>query len=193
MGRFDVMARSALVGAAAFGITGLFAAYVWTLFEFPLVLAIQWMLGWGIVALINHPRKAGLAAVVGGLTYTGAFFVGMFLAITDGSPLPITGWLAVTLAAAIAGAATGAVLDGYRGATVMAGASASGMLVGTIIAGFFMQLAPDAVNVEGTTQYLYVALTQGVVGAFAGAAIGAAAAWLKSAATVEAEAETEAD
>jgi len=181
------MALSALVGVAAFGLTGLVTAYIWTLFEFPLVLAIQWTLGWGIVALpLFGPKKAGLAAIVGGVSYTAAFFVGMFLAITDGSPLPITGWLAVTIAAGIAGAATGAVLDGYRGALVLAGASAAGMLLGTIIAGTFMQGAPEAVNVEGSTQYLYFALAQGIVGATTGAAIGAAAAWLKNAAVSDA-------
>lgn len=175
------MARSALAGAAAFGLTGLFAAYIWTLFEFPLVLAVQWAIGWGVIALLHQPRKAGLAAVVGGITYTIAFFTGMFLAITDGSPLPITGWLAVTLAAGIAGAATGALLDRYRGAVVMAGASAVGMLVGTVIAGTLMQGVPDAADVAGPTQYLYFALVQGIVGAVTGAAIGAAAAWLSEA------------
>lgn len=179
------MARSGLIGAAAFGLSGLLAAYVWTLYEFPFVVALQWALGWGVVALLHYPRRAGIAAVVGGVAYTAAFLVAMFLAITDGSPVPITGWLAVTIAAVLAGAATGAVLDRYRGALVLAGASALGMLLGTIIAGIFVQAAPVAVDSEGTVQYLYFALAQGIVGAFTGATIGAAAAWLKQEAARE--------
>ncbi len=109
----------------------------------------------------------------------------MSLAIIDGSPSPITGWLAVTLAAAQAGAACGAVLDRHWGAPVLAGASALGMQLGTIAAGIFMQAAPVAIDSEGTVQHLYFALAQGIVGASTGASVGAAAAWLKQEAARE--------
>lgn len=168
------MLRKSLLGALAFGLSAAAAGYLWTALEFPFALIAAGIVGWMVVTWGPYgPKKAGMAAAVGGVSFTAAFLVGIFFAITDGSPFALPAWLAAALAAAIAGAITGAVLEGRRGALVLASFSAAGMFAGEVLAGILRAFAPASVDVEGPLQYAYFALAIGLVGLATGAAIGA--------------------
>ncbi len=174
------MLRNTLIGAAVFGVTGTAAAYIWTAFEFPFVIAVPAFLGWYAVIRGDFGnRKALVGGLVGGLTF-GVLMVALFLALTDGSPIALTGWMSAVLAATVAGALTGAVLGGTRPALSVAGFSAAGMLVAVVAAGLLRLVAPSAIDVEGIAQYTYFALSLGVVSTIVGAASGAAVSWVKA-------------
>jgi len=173
------MLKNSMIGLAVFGLLGALAGYVWTAFEFPFAIVVPATVGWFAVARADFGnRTASWAALVGGLSFTAAFLLAVFFALTDGSPIALTAWLSATLAAAVAGAATGWVLDRGHGSLAIAGFSAAGMLVATIVAGAMRAVAPEAVDVAGPTQAAYFALVIGLVGGFVGAAAGAGASWL---------------
>jgi len=173
------MLRNSLVGLAVFGVLSATAGYVWTAFEFPFAILVPAAVGWYAVVRSDFgDRKAVWAALVGGVSFTAAFLVAVFFALTDGSPIALTAWMSATLAAAVAGAATGWLLDGGRGAITVAGFSAAGMLVATVIAGVMRTVAPAGVDVAGPTQFAYFALVLGLVGGVVGAAVGAGTSWL---------------
>lgn len=171
--------RNSLIGLLAFGLSAAVAGYVWTTFEFPFVIVVPAALGWYAVVFTEYGRrKAMLAALVGGATFTIAFLVAMFFALTDGSPIALTAWMSATLAAALAGAVTGLLVDGWRGVITIAAFSALGMLVATIVSGALRTLAPSAVDVVGPAQSAYFAMQIGLVGGIVGAAVGAGTSWL---------------
>lgn len=173
------MLRNTLVGAAAFGLSAAVAGYVWTAFEFPFAIIVPAILGWYVVARLHYPSRRALeAALLGGTTFTAAFLLAVFFALTDGSPVALAPWMAAMLAAIVAGAVTGAFLGGWRGSRVIAAFAGGGMLLATVMAGVLRTVAPDAVDVAGQTQYLYIAGVLGIIGAIVGAATGAGVAWL---------------
>jgi len=173
------MIRNSLIGMAVFGLMAGAAGYIWTAFEFPFAILIPAAVGWYAVTRTDFGNRTALwAALVGGVTFTGAFLVAAFFALTDGSPIALTAWMSATLAAAVAGAATGWLLDRSHGSLALAVYSAAGMLAATIVAGAMRTFAPGAVDVAGPAQYVYFALTLGLVGAFLGAAIGAGTSWV---------------
>lgn len=174
------MMRRSLLGALAFGVSAAASGYLWTAFEFPFALVLAGIVGWAAVSWQPYgPRKAALAAAVGGVSFTAAFLVGIFFAISDGSPFALPSWLGAALAAAVAGALTGAVLEGRKGALALAGFSAAGMFVGEVLAGALRAVAPASVDVAGPVQYAYFALAIGIVGMATGALIGAGVGWLR--------------
>lgn len=174
------MLRNTLIGAAAFGLTAAAAGYIWTAFEFPFAILVPAVLGWYLVARMHYARRTAMwAALLGGATFTAAFMVAVFFALTDGSPVAPAPWMAATFAALAAGAVTGALLGGWRGSKVIALFSGAGMLLATVMTGVLRAVAPEAVDVAGQTQYLYFAGVLGIVGAIVGAAAGAGVAWLK--------------
>lgn len=173
------MLRNSLLGMAVFGLMAGAAGYIWTAFEFPFAILVPAAVGWYAVTRTDFDNRTALwAALVGGVTFTGAFLVAAFFALTDGSPIALTAWMSATLAAAVAGAATGWLLDGSHGSLALAIYSAAGMLAATVVAGAMRTFAPGAVDVAGPAQYAYFALTLGLVGAFLGAAIGAGTSWV---------------
>jgi len=173
------MIRNSLIGMAVFGLLAGAAGYIWTAFEFPFAILIPAAAGWYAVVRTDFGNRTALwAALAGGVTFTGAFLVAAFFALTDGSPIALSAWMGAILAAAVAGAATGWLLDGVRGSLAVAAFSAVGMLAATIVAGAMRTLAPAGVDVAGATQYAYFALTLGLVGAFMGAAAGAGTSWV---------------
>lgn len=175
------MIKSAVLGGLAFGITAAIAGYVWTAFEFPFVIVVPAVVGWFVVVRARHELRTALtAALVGGIAFTALFIGGLFLAITDGSPVPMVGWLAAVLAAAVAGAITGWVIGRARGAGVIAAFTAAGMLAAVVAAALLQGVAPEAVQVADPAQYAYVALQMGVIGALVGAAAGAGVAYVDS-------------
>jgi len=175
------MLRNSLTGLLVFGLLSAAAGYVWTAFEFPFAILIPAAVGWYAVVRSDFgSRKAWWAAFVGGVSFTAAFMVAVFFALTDGSPIALTAWMSATLAAAIAGAATGWLLDGGRGALAVAGFSAAGMLVATVVAGVMRAVAPASIDVAGPAQVAYFALVLGLVGGVVGAAVGAGTSWLAS-------------
>lgn len=168
------MLRSSLLGALAFGLTAAVAGYLWTTFEFPFALLLSGTVGWLVVTWTAYgPRKSLLAGLLGGTTFTAAFLVGIFFAITDGSPFALPAWLAAAAAAALAGGLTGALLAGRRGAAVLALFSAAGMLVGEVLAWLVQVLSPASIDVPGPAQTLLFTLAIGLVGTALGAFIGA--------------------
>lgn len=168
------MSRNVLIGTAVVGVTAALAGLVWTVYEFPFAIVLPAALGWYAVSLRAFgARKAAWAALVGGLAFTGVLLVGMFFAITDGSPVAITGWIAAVLAAVLAGALTGAVLDARRGPVLVAAYSGAGMLLATVAVALLRSVAPAGIDQPGLAQYAYFAFALGVVGVFMGAAIGA--------------------
>lgn len=174
------MLRNAARGALVFGIVSAVAGFLWTAFEFPFAILLPAFLGWYAVARPDFgPRKALLAGVVGGLTFTALFILGLFLAISDGAPVAITGWLAAVLAALVAGSLTGTVLGGSRASLPVAAFSAMGMLLATVVAGFMRDLAPDSTQVPGLAQSAYFAAAQGLIGVFVGASVGAGVSWVR--------------
>lgn len=174
------MVRNASLGALVFGVLGAAAGYIWTAFEFPFAIILPAFAGWYAVVRPDFGnRKALYSALVGGVAFTGVLLVGMFLAITDGSPVPITGSLAAILAAVVAGALTGMVFGGTRAALPIAAFSAVGMSIAVLAAGILRGLTPEAANVPGFTQYAYFALAMGVIGGFVGAAVGAGVSWVR--------------
>lgn len=173
------MIKNAVLGAISFGITAAVAGYVWTAFEFPFVIVLPAAVGWFAVVRARHDLRTALtAALVGGIAFTALFIGGLFLAITDGSPVPMAGWLAAVLAAAVAGAITGWVIGRARGAGVIAAITAAGMLAAVVASALLQGVAPEAVQVAGPTQYAYVALQMGVIGALVGAAAGVGVAYV---------------
>jgi len=175
------MLRNSLIGHAVFGLSAAAAGYIWTAFEFPFAILIPAALGWYAVVRPDYGnRKALWAALVGGVSFLGAFLLATFFALTDGSPVALTAWMSATLAAGVAGAATGWLLDGARGSLAIALFSAVGMLAATVVAGVMRTYAPGAVDVAGPTQFAYFALVLGVVGAFVGAAVGAGTSWVST-------------
>ncbi|MHB9003048.1 MAG: hypothetical protein ACYC6C_03160 [Coriobacteriia bacterium] len=175
-----MLLRNTLIGAAAFGLAAAAAGYIWTAFEFPFVIIVPAVLGWYLVARMHYVQRTALwAALLGGATFTAAFMVAVFFALTDGSPVAPTPWMAATFAAIAAGAVTGALLGGWRGSRVIALFAGVGMLLATAMTGVLRAVAPESVDVAGQTQYLYFASVLGVVGAIVGAAAGAGVAWLK--------------
>lgn len=174
------MLRNTLLGAAAFGLSAAVAGYVWTAFEFPFAIIVPAILGWYVVARMHFGHRTAMwAALLGGATFTAAFMVALFFALTDGSPVAPAPWMIATLSAVMAGAVTGALLGGWRGSRVIAAFAGGGMLLATVAAGVLRAVAPDAVDVAGQTQYLYFAGVIGLIGAIVGAATGAGVAWLK--------------
>lgn len=175
------MLKNAIVGLMVFGLLAAAAGYVWTAFEFPFAILIPAAAGWYAVVRPEFGNRTALwAALVGGVTFTVAFLVATFFALTDGSPVALTAWMSATLAAAIAGAATGWLLDRSRGSLTVAAFSAVGMLMATVVAGVIRAVAPSSVDVPGPVQYAYVAVVMGLVGAFTGAAAGAGASMVAS-------------
>lgn len=182
------MVRNTLIGAAVFGVLGAAAAWIWTTLEFPFAIVVPAMVGWFAVTRGAYGnRKALIAGLVGGLGFTAVFIVAMFFALTDGSPVQLTGWMAAVLAAAAAGALTGWVLGGGSGSLVVASFSAAGMLMAVVAAGLLKAAAPSAVNVAGTVQAAYFTLSMGVVATIVGAASGAAVARISHKAPAAAE------
>lgn len=174
------MLRGALFGAVVFGPLAAAAGYLWVALEFPFAIALPAFIGLYVLTIGHHGlRKAVTAALVGGVTFTAAFLVAVFLSLTDGSPVTFTAWMAPVLAALVAGALTGSVLGGPRGAWVMAVFAGAGMLLAVVIAGLLRDSAPPSVDSAGQAQSLYFAMVQGVVGAIVGAAVGAASERLK--------------
>jgi hypothetical protein len=175
------MLRNTLIGAAVFGVLGASAAYIWTAFEFPFAIVVPAFVGWYVVVRAEYGSRKGLiAGLVGGVGFTVVFMLALFFALTDGSPIALTGWMSAVLAASVAGALTGWVLGGVRPAMTVAGFSAIGMLVAVTVAGLMRMVAPSAVDVEGAVQYAYFALSMGVVSTILGAASGAAVSWVKT-------------
>lgn len=173
------MLKNSLIGAAVFGLASAAAGYVWVAFEFPFAIVFPAAIGWYAVTVADFGhRKALWTALVGGIAFTGAFMVALFLALTDGSPFALTAWMSAVLAAAVAGAATGWLLDRSHGSLSMALFSAVGMLAATMVVGIMRSVAPAATDVAGPIQSAYFALAQGMVGVFVGAALGAGTSWL---------------
>lgn len=173
------MLRSASLGALVFGLTAALAGFVWTAFEFPFAIVVPAFAGWyAVVRPRFGTRKAVFAGLAGGFTFTILFLFGMFLAISDGSPIAITGWLAAVLAAVVAGALTGEVVGGAKAALPIAAFSALGMILATMAAAVLRDVAPAATQIEGVAQYAYFALAQGVIGVLVGAAVGAGVHWV---------------
>lgn len=173
------MIRNALLGAVVFGVLAGLAGYVWVAYEFPFAMVVPAIIGWYVVARTRYDRsRAYGAAILGGATFTAVFLFGVFLALTDGSPLTLLPWMAAVLAAILAGAVTGGVLDGWRGSRVMAIFAGAGMLLATMVTGVLRAVAPASVDVAGLAQSLYFAMAQGVLGAIVGAAVGAGVSWL---------------
>lgn len=175
------MLRNTLVGALVFGVTGAAAAYNWTAFEFPFAIVVPAFVGWYAVIRSDFGnRKALVGGLVGGIAFTAVFMLALFFALTDGSPIALTAWVSAVFAAAVAGALTGWILGGMRPALTVAGFSATGMLAAVVVAGLLRMVAPSSVDIEGTAQFAYFALTMGVVSTIVGAASGAAVSWVKS-------------
>jgi len=173
------MLRNSLIGLAVFGLLSAVAGYIWTAFEFPFAIIVPAAVGWYAVVRPDFGnRKALWAALIGGVSFTVAFMFALFLALTDGSPIALTAWMSAVVAAALAGGATGWLLDSGRGSLTMAGFSALGMLAATVVMGFMRSVAPSSVDVAGPTQYAYFALAIGLVGALVGAAVGAGTSWV---------------
>jgi hypothetical protein len=171
------MGRSAVTGALVFGVGSFAAGYVWTALEFPFAVVAPWIAGWIVVVWPLYGwRRALLAGVVGGASYTIAWLFFLALAIGDGSPVPLAGWLAPPLGAAVAGALTGALLARGEGARVVAMSSAIGALAGSAGLELLRGLAPPGTDVPGVAQSMWFATAQGLSGAAVGAAIGAAVA-----------------
>lgn len=173
------MIRNATLGAVVFGLLSAAAGYVWVSLEFPFAIALPALVGWYLVTRAQYPGRTALtAALVGGVSFTALLIAGLFLAITDGSPAPVAGWLATIVAAAAAGAITGWVLGKARGAAAMAVFSAGGMLAAVLVNAALRQLAPAGTDVPGFAQSGWAALLLAVVGVIVGAAIGAGTAWV---------------
>ena len=173
------MLKNSLIGAAVFGLASAAAGYVWVAFEFPFAIVFPAAIGWYAVTIADFGhRKALWAALLGGIAFTGAFMSAIFLALTDGSPFALTAWMSAVLAAAVAGAVTGWLLDRSHGSLSMALFSAAGMLAATVAMGLMRSFAPAATDVAGPIQSAYFALAQGLVGVFVGAALGAGTSWL---------------
>lgn len=173
------MTRKTMLGAGVFGLLSAVAGYVWVAFEFPFAVLLPAAVGWYVVTRSEEtPRTAFTAALVGGVSFTAVLLVGMFLAITDGSPLPINGAIAALAAAAAAGALTGWVLDRGHGALVMAVSSTAGMAVAVAVSAVLRQLAPASTETPGLAQSGWAAMSLGLVGAFVGAAVGFGVAWI---------------
>lgn len=173
------MIRNAVLGVLAFGVTAAAAGWVWTAFEFPFAIMLPAVVGWFVVVRARYDgRKALTAALVGGIAFTAVFIGGLFLAITDGSPVPMAGWLAAVLSASGAGAITGWVIGRTQGAGIMAAFTAVGMLAAVLAAAVLQSAAPGSVQVAGSAQSAYVALQMGVIGALVGAAAGAGVAYV---------------
>jgi len=174
------MLRTTMVGALVFGVVAALAGYVWTAFEFPFAILLPAFVGWYAVTRLHYDnRKALITGLVGGVSFTALFMLGVFFALTDGSPLALSAWLAATIAAAVAGALTGAVLGGAKGALTLAVFSAAGMLVATLSAGLMRMVAPASVDTAGLIQSLYFATSMGLIGVFVGGFIGAGVSWFK--------------
>jgi len=173
------MLKNSLIGLAVFGIFSAAAGYIWSAFEFPFAILIPAAVGWYAVVRPDFGNRTALwSALVGGVSFTVAFMVATFFALTDGSPLALTAWMSAALAAAVAGAATGWVLDRIHGSMAVAAFSAAGMLAATVVAGLMRTIAPASVDVAGATQTMYFALVLGLVGGIVGAAVGAGTSWL---------------
>lgn len=175
------MIRNILLGAIAFGLPAALAGYVWSAFEFPFALLLPGVVGWLVLAWSHGTSKAAIAALVGGIAFTAAFMVGMFFAITDGSPLAVPAWLAAAAAAAAAGAIVGALLGGRSAAVRLALFSALGMFVGEVLAWAAQYAVPGSVDTPGTAQLVYMSVTVGVVGVAVGAFVGYAMAAIEPA------------
>jgi len=175
------MLRNTVLGVLVFGVVAAVAGFVWTAFEFPFAILLPAFAGWYAVTRTEYDNpKALVTGATGGVSFTAVFMLGVFFALTDGSPFALTAWMAAALAAGVAGALTGAVLGGVRGAMALAVFSAAGMLAATIVAGLMRTIAPASVDVAGMTQYLYFAATIGLVGGIVGGFIGAGVAWFKA-------------
>jgi hypothetical protein len=175
------MARNALIGTAAFGVTEAVAGYLWTVFEFPFAIVLPGIVGWYAVTRPDFGnRKALWAGMVGGLTFTALMIAAFFFAITDGSPVPLPASVGALIAAAGAGALAGWLLERGHGALAMAGFSAAGMLAAMVLMTLMQLVAPASIDVEGPSQYAYFALNNGLAGAAIGAVLGAGTAWLST-------------
>lgn len=174
------MIRNAVRGALVFGVTAGLAGFVWTSYEFPFAVLLPAAIGW--YAIVRHEftrRRAVAAAVVGGLTFTALLIAGMFFAITDGSPVAISGWLVAVLAAGVAGGLTGLVVGGVRAAAPISVFSISGMSVALLIAAAMRELQPAAAQVPGPVQTLTFTTGIGLMGLVVGAAAGMGVAWAR--------------
>lgn len=173
------MIRNALLGLLVFGVTAAVAGFLWVALEFPFAIVVPAAAGWYAVVLADYgKRKASWAALVGGVTFTVAFLVAIFMALSEGSSVALSPWLSAVLAAGAAGAATGWLLGGMKGSIAIAGFSAGGMLVATLAVGAVRPLLSAGVDVAGSAQNAFVAITLGVVGALVGFAAGLGVSWL---------------
>lgn len=168
------MARIVAITAAVTGLASALAGFVWVGLEFPFAILLPAVLGLLAATLLEgyDPRRAWLASVLGGIGFTVAFLVAVFLALTDGSPLALPAWAGALLAAAVAGAVTGGILEGRRGIVNMSALSAAGMVAGIVIVGLMRYLAPGSVDTAGPAQTLYFTVAIGLVGTVMGAAMG---------------------
>lgn len=181
------MTRNALLGALAFGLTAAAAGYVWVAFEFPFAIVVPAIVGWAAVTLrYRDLRSTLIAATVGGIAFTALFIGGLFLAIADGSPVQVAGWLVAVIAAAAAGGVVGAVLGGMQGARVLAIHSGIGMAAAVIVAGVLREIGPAAADMPGAAQSAYAAVSLGLIAALVGAAAGAGVARMHDAPDVDA-------
>ena len=168
------MGRIMLVGSAVFGLGAAIAGYVWVAFEFPWIIIVPATLGWYAVCRMRFDQATALkAGAVGGVLFTVAFMVSMFLAITDGSPVALPSWLGPIAAAGIAGAVVGAMLGKVKGAGVGGLYSAVGMSAAVVVMALTRDLAPAATQQPGSAQSMWVAAMLLVVGALVGASAGA--------------------
>lgn len=167
------MLRTLLTGSLITGITAALAGYIWVGFEFPFAIVLPAALGLLAVTWpLYGARRSLTAAAVGGVSFTVAFLVAVFLAITDGSPVAPPAYAGAVVAAAIAGAITGFVLEGRRGVVPVGGFSAIGMVAGVLVAAAMRAVAPAGVDVAGATQTAYFAAVIGLIGVVMGAAFG---------------------
>jgi len=142
------MLRNTVFGALVFGVVAAIAGFIWVAFEFPFAIVLPAFVGWYAVTRAEYDgRKALITGAVGGISFTAVFLLGVFFALTDGSPFALSAWAGAVLAAAVAGALTGLVLGGGKGALTLSVFSAVGMLAATMVAGLMRAIAPASVDV----------------------------------------------
>lgn len=175
------MARTALIGALVFGVSSAIAGFLWVGLEFPWAVLVPAALGWFAVVKPHYgQRKALVAAAVGGVLFTIVFITAMFVVIADGSQVYLPAWVGPTLAAAVAGAAVGVLLERIRGMLVTAGYSAVAMAAATAALAFARNMQPATVQQPGVTQTAWAAGMLLIVGLVVGAGVGAAVARISS-------------
>ena len=158
----------------------------------PFAILLPGVLGWYAVTLRGFGnRKAIRAGLIGGLTFTALMMLAFFFALTDGSRFAVPTWAGAVLAAALAGAPTGWLLEKRHGAITAAGAAALGMALAILAAGLLRQSAPPGTGVPGSAQHLFFSQGIGIMGAIIGTCIGAGIGWLAKHPRSESVTETE--